>query len=48
MGTNYMIYRIIAALLRFIHREGLLLRVADYFDPPDAVEVEVDREHPAA
>jgi hypothetical protein len=42
-----MIYRIIAALLRFVHREGLLLRLADHFDPPDAVEVEVENEHPA-
>jgi len=28
-----MFQRIIAALLRFAHREGWLLKIADYFDP---------------
>lgn len=30
-----MIYRLLGALLRFAHREGWLLRLADYFDPAE-------------
>lgn len=34
-----MLQRLIGALLRFAHREGWLLKLADYFDPQGPVTV---------
>lgn len=44
-----MIQRLIASLLRFAHREGWLLKLADYLDAPAPFEhvINPDEQHPA-
>ena len=37
-----MMQRLLGAFLRFAHREGWLLKLAEYFDPPVTFEQEVN------